>query len=408
MWMILIGKHTSLVYPVMSERTVSQQSSFPGRLAIQQRVLPSYRLPFFSLLARACDEGLSLFAGDPLPRESITSTKSSSIFDFSHARNRHFRDPSSSLYFCWQGGLLSWLNSVDPDALIIEANPRYLSSGRAIEWMHNKERPVIGWGLGAPDIDGITFPKQTLSQVQKWFRRRFLHSLDGIISYSSSGEEEYIAEGVPKERIFIATNAVVARPTESPPARLREKRDPIKVLFVGRLQVRKRLENLFLACANLPVDLQPWVWIIGDGPDRAYFQNSANEVYPQAEFLGGKYGTELRSYFLEADLFVLPGSGGLAVQEAMAHGLPVIVAEGDGTQADLVRKENGWLVPPDDVDALKQALVVALSDEKRLRLKGLESYRIVKDEVNLESMAETFVLALNTITSHTTSRTYDR
>lgn len=404
MWMTLIGKLTSLVYPEMSERTATQQSNFPGRLAIQQRVLPSYRTPFFSLLVKACDGGLSIFAGDPLPREGISSTKSSSIFNYFHARNRHFQDPSSSLYFCWQDGLLSWLDSVDPDGLIIEANPRYLSSGQAIEWMHKKGRPVIGWGLGAPVIDGISFPKNILSIVQKRFRRRFLLSLDGVISYSNSGAEEYITEGVPRERISIATNAVVARPTESPPARSKEIRGHLRVLFVGRLQARKRLGNLFLACANLPSDLQPLVWIIGDGPAGVHFQNYAKEVYHQVEFLGAQYGSALRSYYLEADLFVLPGSGGLAVQEAMAHGLPVIVAEGDGTQSDLVRKENGWLVPPDDVDALTQALAGALADVKSLRLKGLESLRIVKDEVNLESMVESFVFALNKITSHTTTR----
>ena len=40
---------------------------FPGRLAVQQRVLPSYRAPFFDLLASACDGGMSLFAGRPRP-----------------------------------------------------------------------------------------------------------------------------------------------------------------------------------------------------------------------------------------------------------------------------------------------------------------------------------------------------
>jgi len=389
MWMTLNGKLTSLVYLEMSERTATQQTNFPGRLAIQQRVLPSYRAPFFSLLAKACDGGLSIFAGDPLPREGISSIKSSSLFNYFHARNRHFQDPSSSLYFCWQDGILSWLDSVDPDGLIIEANPRYLSSGQAIEWMHKKGRPVIGWGLGAPDIDKKSFPKNTLSLVQKRFRRRFLLSLDGVIAYSNSGAEEYIAEGVPRERISIATNAVVARPTESLPTRSKEIRGPLRVLFVGRLQARKRLGNLFLACANLPSDLQPLVWIIGDGPARAHFQNYAKEVYPQVEFLGVQYGSALRSYFL-------------------AHGLPVIVAEGDGTQSDLVRKENGWLVPPDDVEALRQALAGALADVKSLRLKGLESLRIVKEEVNLESMVESFVFALNKITSHTTTRYTDR
>ena len=78
----------------------------------------------------------------------------------------------------------------------------------------------------------------------------------------------------------------------------------------------------------------------------------AKQIYPSAEFIGAKHGDELKPYFAEADLFVLPGTGGLAVQEAMSHGLPVIVAKGDGTQDDLVRAENGWQIPPGDYGAL--------------------------------------------------------
>ena len=121
----------------------------------------------------------------------------------------------------------------------------------------------------------------------------------------------------------------------------------------------------------------------------------AKNIYPQAEFVGVRQGTELAPYFLEADLFVLPGTGGLAVQEAMSYGLPVIVAQGDGTQDDLVRKENGWQIPPNDLPTLLHTMKDALSDVARLRRMGAESYRIVKEEINIEKMVETFVNALN-------------
>jgi glycosyltransferase involved in cell wall biosynthesis len=79
----------------------------------------------------------------------------------------------------------------------------------------------------------------------------------------------------------------------------------------------------------------------------------------------------------------------------MSHGLPVIVAQGDGTQDDLVRKENGWQIPPGDFEALVAAMKDALADVARLRRMGEESYRIVKEEINIEKMVETFVTALN-------------
>ena len=43
----------------------------PLRLGLQQRVLPSYRVPFFDALARTCAGGLGLFAGQPRPGEMI-------------------------------------------------------------------------------------------------------------------------------------------------------------------------------------------------------------------------------------------------------------------------------------------------------------------------------------------------
>jgi glycosyltransferase involved in cell wall biosynthesis len=124
----------------------------------------------------------------------------------------------------------------------------------------------------------------------------------------------------------------------------------------------------------------------------------ARDIYPATEFSGARYGAELAAHFTAADLFVLPGTGGLALQEAMSYGLPVIVGQGDGTQGDLVRPSNGWQIPPDDFEALRQALRTALEDIPRLRTMGAESFRIVREEINLEKMVAGFVTALSAVT----------
>ena len=53
---------------------INPEPHFPGKLAIQQRVLTTYRAPLFEAVARACAGGLSVFAGLPRPEESITVT----------------------------------------------------------------------------------------------------------------------------------------------------------------------------------------------------------------------------------------------------------------------------------------------------------------------------------------------
>jgi glycosyltransferase involved in cell wall biosynthesis len=141
----------------------------------------------------------------------------------------------------------------------------------------------------------------------------------------------------------------------------------------------------------------PRLLIVGDGPKRSALESLAKEVYPSAEFIGAKHGVELKPYFEQADLFVLPGTGGLAVQEAMSYGLPVIVAKGDGTQDDLVRAENGWQIQPEDYGALVSTMKNALSDRARLCEMGKESFRIVSEEINIQKMVDTFVDALNSV-----------
>ena len=85
--------------------------------------------------------------------------------------------------------------------------------------------------------------------------------------------------------------------------------DQLAILFVGRLQARKRIDSLFRACAEMPGT--PRLVIVGDGPERQTLEQVAKQVYPSAEFIGAKHGGELKPYFAEADLFVLPGTGGL-------------------------------------------------------------------------------------------------
>jgi glycosyltransferase involved in cell wall biosynthesis len=363
-------------------------SIFQGRLAVQQRVLPVYRAPFFELLAESCAGGLDLFAGSPRASEAIPTTTDLSAARLTEAKNLHLL--GGPVYLCYQRGMLDWLEGTKPDALILEANPRYLASPAAARWGHRRGCHVLGWGLGSP-------PLGPLAGIRRNARLRFLQRFDALIAYSARGAEQYAGLGYPRERIFVAPNAATPPPKDpAPPRPDRFDGQPI-VLYVGRLQARKRLDLLIRACAALPADLRPRLRLVGDGPERPSLESLAAELHPATEFTGAQFGADLGANFAAADLFVLPGTGGLAVQEAMSYGLPVMVAQGDGTQDDLVRSSNGWLLPPDDLASLLGALRTALADAPRLRAMGRESYRIVREEINLETMVDAFVGALNAV-----------
>ncbi|MCJ7624498.1 MAG: glycosyltransferase family 4 protein, partial [Anaerolineaceae bacterium] len=309
-------------------------SEFPHRVGLIQRVMTQYRAAFFESLGTALDGKLSVAAGLPRQNEAINTCVGLNAAKSGELKNIHLF--SGSVYLCWQSGLLRWLENWQPDVLIVEANPRYLRTPAAIRWMKNRQRTVIGWGLGAPSHSST----QPLPKLRRNIRRRFIQQFDAIITYSRQGFSEYQELGFNPERIIVAPNAGSPKPTRPLPDRQSEFKNnrPI-ILFVGRLQSRKRVDHLIQACASLP-EHRPHLWIVGDGPVKDSLVCLARNVYPEAKFFGALHGEELTSIFEAADLFILPGTGGLAVQQAMSYGLPIIVAEADGTQTDLVRPQN--------------------------------------------------------------------
>jgi glycosyltransferase involved in cell wall biosynthesis len=199
-----------------------------------------------------------------------------------------------------------------------------------------------------------------------------------------------VAAGVASERVFIAPNAVET-PLRRLPRRSLAGRRPLRLIFAGRLQGRKGVANLLEACASLSP--QPELWIVGDGPDRERLVSIAARRCPTAVFTGAVHGSDLRRLLEAADVFVLPGTGGLAVQQALAHGLPVIAAQGDGSQEDMVTPDNGWLVGP-GAQALAQALHAAWEARRRLPAMGGASLQLAQQRFSPDVMVDVFVGAL--------------
>jgi len=204
--------------------------SFKGKIGLVQRVVPNYRAPFFNALGRACICGLSVFAGKPRPHEMIKPAEDLEDAHLTLGKNLHLF--KNKFYLCVQIGLLDWLADWNPDALIVEANPRYQRTPAAVRWMHHRGRPVIGWGLGAPPLYGA------LSTLRQSLRKGFIQRFDALITYSQTGAAEYAALGFPEEHIFIAVNAVTPPPAHPPPLRPElPKGEKARVLFVGRVKI---------------------------------------------------------------------------------------------------------------------------------------------------------------------------
>jgi glycosyltransferase involved in cell wall biosynthesis len=154
------------------------------------------------------------------------------------------------------------------------------------------------------------------------------------------------------------------------------------LLAVGRFTAVKRLPLLIEAFAEAQTALaertalvliggHPGEWE-GEHPHETIHRSGAREV-----FLAGWHAHEELPAFLRAgDLLVhasVREQFGQVLVEAMACGLPAIAVDRGGPAAIVDDPENGWLVPPDDRDALAAAMVEAASDGYERRLRGVRA-----------------------------------
>ena len=89
-----------------------------------------------------------------------------------------------------------------------------------------------------------------------------------------------------------------------------------------------------------------------------------------------------REYALH-DLFVLPSReepASVSLLEAMAHSLPVICSDSNGTQCYIRPGENGYVFGTDDLDGLVAAMERITEDRERLKAMGRRSYELVVSE----------------------------
>ncbi|HKV08883.1 MAG TPA: glycosyltransferase family 4 protein [Thermoanaerobaculia bacterium] len=167
---------------------------------------------------------------------------------------------------------------------------------------------------------------------------------------------------------------------EVPPAAPREE-PPGYLLFVGRLRIRKGVEVLLEAVRR---NSGARLLIAGDGEHRAALETKAAELGlgPSVAFLGRCDASRVRGLLAGAAALVVPSTYEgmpLVVLEAMEAGLPVVASRVSGIPEVVEDGKTGWLVPPEDPDALAAALAAALGNPEEARRRGGEGRQRVDE-----------------------------
>lgn len=362
-----------------------------ARVAFVQRVCADYRLPFFDSLSEWFD--LDVYYGSPVGNDDIREL----------SQSRPYLKNLSARYFLnenvwWLRSTLSKIKQQPPDIVFVSPTPRCLIFLPLLLFCRRHSIPVYGWGMG--EMPG----RSRLSRyLHRNLQRIVVKRLNGIVCYSRRAKQYYKSLGF-GGCLSVAPNAVnldFVKRIEYGWGRKNEvafngrrsgsvRSDMLNLIFIGRINSRKNLESL-LSIVEKNEILQ--ISVVGDG-NISYVEALKSITEPFSErvvFHGHLDPGDLFQLCRQHDLFVLPGRGGLAINHAMACGLPVVCSDGDGTEQDLVIDgETGYRFPDRQWPRLEELLVKCAAEKDHLRVMGDNANRLLFENFSLDAMSLAF------------------
>lgn len=304
-----------------------------------------------------------------------------------------------SLQWKYQVGLLQQVRQRHWDGIFIEGAQANLSGFLAALWCRRRRIPCIWWGKGY-------FGSQPF--YRRWINRLQLKIPDAFLPYGDTTHQFLVEHGVNPARIVSAYNTVDIESLVSRHKSLAEwghsliqqigwhEHRPL-VISVGRIIPAKRVHDVCQAIATLNKrGMKLFLLVVGDGPDRSRCEAIVQELgIGQQVHFTGRVPEDVDSALLTtADVAVFCGALGLAINQAMALKIPVVVADLPGPDGEMIEHlRTGWRYPYKDVSQLSETLVQVLTASNREEILS-NAYHEITTKRNLQSYANAFAQAL--------------
>lgn len=335
------------------------------------------------------------YTGSLVAFEALQQARRRKGWERTIARNAWFeRKVVRSLFYSGVGRLQPFTDTAEPAPVVFAYSYAALDIFR-----HAKGR---GWRTVLGQIDPGRIEQDIVSEecarepglAQSWqiapdrYWQRWHEELalaDLVMVNSRWSYEALRRSGVPAEKLRVVPLAYESPTPASSQKRYPERfsrERPLRVLFLGQINLRKGVARLLRAARNLPDTVELWMV----GPRQIASDPSLTEN-ARVSWLAASTRDMAADYYRRADVLVLPTlSDGFAITqlEAMAHRLPVIASTHCGS---VVRDGiDGLVLSEPSANAIEEALSYCLKNPERLAAFSREAY--VRDEFSLASLAK--------------------
>lgn len=270
-----------------------------------------------------------------------------------------------------------------------------LSGAKA--WLHVQDFEVdAAFDLGIVKAGWL---KRLVLGVEGWLLRRF----DRVSTISTGMLAKLIAKGMPAEKSVLFPNWVDVdriKPDPQAGAALRAELGlPIyaKVaLYAGNMGEKQGLEYVIEAARLLAAEFDLVFVLCGDGAARLRLQTSV-QALPNVRWLPLQPVEKLNALLNMADVHLLPQKKDAAdlvmpskLTGIFASGKPVIaMAESNTTVFEAVRG-RGVIVPPEDAQALADAIVGLMGDKDRCAAMGAAGRQFAVESLGRKAILREF------------------
>jgi glycosyltransferase involved in cell wall biosynthesis len=321
-------------------------------LAILTNVLSPYRAPLYNELARLAGEVCVFLSGAEDNRKwrlrgsysFRVKTTRGTVLKRRRSRNGIRDFDVAYLHLPW--GTIGDLITFRPDAVL----SAQMGARSALAWLYcvlTGTPLLVHWG-------GTLHTEKIMGRFRRIARNAFFRrTVHAWVSYGSTTTEYLESLGVPRDRIFEATNCVDNEPFQEPVLPSLDLRPKPVLLFVGRFVPLKGLGEFLQAASVLKRRGRDFtILLVGHGPQekelgdrvsRLGLQHVVFHPFVQQDKLVGLYRS--------ADVMVLPtlqDVWGLVVNEALLSGVPVLCSKYAGCARDLVPET--WQFDPLDIE----------------------------------------------------------
>lgn len=248
--------------------------------------------------------------------------------------------------------------------------------------------PVIYWNHGI----NLKTPNDKIKNAVF----HFIHNrCDALITYTPEMRQYFSEKN--QNKLFVAYNTLNLsdiKKDELPSKAETKLKYGIKedkvILYISRLMSYKRPELVIESFGG-----EPNIAVVIVGPGISDSIQKRVDHFDNVYYLGEKYGAEVDAIYKMGDVFSTPGHIGLAMNQALFWGLPVVILEGNHAPEIYYMKngKTGYLAKNEE--DYKQKMLKLLSNDKLLKQMSLNCLDTYEKEVSIDRMYKGFMDAIH-------------